>query len=372
MAYSISQRNRSTTVARFDALTQPENTFLATYLWIDAKGKRIRLKTRTFDFEAHSHTDLPMWEQSDLANMDKYIQPIRIFADPFYTAGKNKIVLCESYHSDKMTIPTENKRHGLLKTSAKFNSQFLSTKTCNSKIILKQSYTIHDLSYNLNDDSDDDREEGGHLSPQLITAFNNINNNKPQINGRFLAESHYKACLYAGIRMKSLELESSNVSNKTEWLFELEEFECGIEAGDHLWVARYILTRMAEDFGLLIRFSNLTSNSNRNTIALFSIVNFNGYFSVNNGHDDKTSCSPPNKKTKLSLSPCSLLCKCALLVDHKLQSTDLIHSLNTNTININSLITLDLKDATDHYEINCKNKNYDPYDVVNRIYLVFG
>lgn len=40
------------------------------------------------------------------------------------------------------------------------------------------------------------------------------------------------------------------------WFFSQWEFQIGpcegIEAGDHLWVARYILHRVAEDFGVVV------------------------------------------------------------------------------------------------------------------------
>ena len=66
--------------------------------------------------------------------------------------------------------------------------------------------------------------------------------------GRELAESHLKACLYAGIRVRSL----CNVDHD-RWRFEIGPCD-GIELGDHLWMARFVLHRVGEDFGCVIRY----------------------------------------------------------------------------------------------------------------------
>lgn len=68
--------------------------------------------------------------------------------------------------------------------------------------------------------------------------------------GRILAYSHYKACLYAGIKIKSYNFES-----ESEWKFEIGPCE-SIEACDHLIMARFILHRIGEDFNTIVRFSH--------------------------------------------------------------------------------------------------------------------
>ncbi len=68
--------------------------------------------------------------------------------------------------------------------------------------------------------------------------------------GRILAYSHYKACLYAGIKIRSYNFESER-----EWKFEIGPCE-SIEACDNLIMARFILHRIGEDFNTVIRFSH--------------------------------------------------------------------------------------------------------------------
>ena len=101
-------RNRQNVIDHFDALEQPQDQFLVTYVWVDSTGKHVRFKTRTFDFEPMSVNELPWWDHAD-DDLDRYIQPVRLFYDPFYSRNrnKNKIVLCESFHADRVTIPSK-------------------------------------------------------------------------------------------------------------------------------------------------------------------------------------------------------------------------------------------------------------------------
>ena len=119
--------NKSQAAKRFDDLPQPNDLFLATYVWIDS-FKLIRLKTRTFDYVPIRPTDLPIWDSVSMhaetyvieiflyfvfvklfkeflypfkMNSDISLDPVRIFNDQFYPNGRNKLVLCETYKYDK-------------------------------------------------------------------------------------------------------------------------------------------------------------------------------------------------------------------------------------------------------------------------------
>jgi len=66
-----------------------------------------------------------------------------------------------------------------------------------------------------------------------------------KIFGRDVVESHYKACLYAGLNICGTNAEVMPAQ------FEYQIGICsGIEMGDELWMSRYILHRVAEDFGV--------------------------------------------------------------------------------------------------------------------------
>ena len=65
--------------------------------------------------------------------------------------------------------------------------------------------------------------------------------------GRHIAESHYRACHYAGINVGGLNAEVM----PGQWEFQVGPC-VGIDAGDHLWVARYVLQRVCELTGNVV------------------------------------------------------------------------------------------------------------------------
>lgn len=61
-----------------------------------------------------------------------------------------------------------------------------------------------------------------------------------------MPEAHYKACLYAGIPISGINAEVM----PGQWEYQIGP-SVGIAAGDDVWMARYILDRVCEDFGVL-------------------------------------------------------------------------------------------------------------------------
>jgi len=66
---------------------------------------------------------------------------------------------------------------------------------------------------------------------------------------RDIVEAHYKACLYAGINISGINAEVM----PAQWEYQVGPCE-GIELGDHLWMSRFLLHRIAEEFGAKISF----------------------------------------------------------------------------------------------------------------------
>ena len=62
-------------------------------------------------------------------------------------------------------------------------------------------------------------------------------------------DAHYKACLYANILIAG----TNGEVMPGQWEYQVGPC-LGIEAGDMLWVSRYLLQRVAEDFGVVISF----------------------------------------------------------------------------------------------------------------------
>ena len=70
-----------------------------------------------------------------------------------------------------------------------------------------------------------------------------------RVYGRDIVEAHYRACLYAGIRVSGTNAEVM----QAQWEFQVGPTE-GIDVADDMWVSRYILERVAEDFGVVVSF----------------------------------------------------------------------------------------------------------------------
>jgi glutamine synthetase len=67
--------------------------------------------------------------------------------------------------------------------------------------------------------------------------------------GRNIVEAHYRCCLYAGIQISGINAEVM----PGQWEYQVGPAE-GISAGDQLFMSRYILLRVAEQFGVIVSF----------------------------------------------------------------------------------------------------------------------
>uniref|UniRef100_A0A672QL19 Glutamine synthetase n=1 Tax=Sinocyclocheilus grahami TaxID=75366 RepID=A0A672QL19_SINGR len=176
----------------------------AMYIWIDGTGEGLRCKTRTLDSEPKTIEDLPEWNfdgsstyQSEGSNSDMYLIPQAMFRDPF-RKDPNRLVLCEvlKYNHKPMVIH------------------------------------LVDVTYDLFD-----------LGPYYCGV------GADKAYGRDVVEAHYKACLYAGVKICGTNAEVM----PAQWEFQIGPCE-GIEMGDHLWIARFLLHRVCEDFGIVASF----------------------------------------------------------------------------------------------------------------------
>nr|KAF6501035.1 hypothetical protein HJG59_008026 [Molossus molossus] len=85
----------------------------------------------------------------------------------------------------------------------------------------------------------------GSLAPKALL----LRRGSRQSLRRDIVEAHYRACLCAGIRTAGTNAQVM----PAQWEFQIGPCE-GIDMGDHLWVARFILHRVCEDFGVTAAF----------------------------------------------------------------------------------------------------------------------
>jgi len=211
------------------------------YVWIDGTGETMRCKTKTLNFIPKSPSDLPVWNfdgsstgQAKGENSDTYLFPVALFPDPF-RLKPNVIALCE-VKNYKYEPLGSNKRH----TCAKVMSDDR-VKAARPWFGIEQEYTLfgadkHPLGW----------PKQGYPGPQgpyyCAVGTNNV-------NGREVMEAHYRCCMYAGIKIAGENAETM----PAQWEYQVGPCE-GIEMGDHLWMSRYFLERVAEDFGVCVSF----------------------------------------------------------------------------------------------------------------------
>jgi glutamine synthetase len=209
-------------------------SYQAEYIWIDGTepSAMLRCKTRIladgkepeiWGFDGSSTNQAP-GDKSDCV-----LRPVLITPDPI-RGGKNLLVLCEVLLVDMTPHPTNTRAQCVAVVD-----QYLDQEPMFG---IEQEYTFFQ----------DDRPLGwpeiGFPAPQG-PYYCSVGGD--YIVGRDIIERHTQACIDAGISIEGTNAEVM----KGQW-----EFQVGILAppaiGDQLWLARWLLMRIAEDFGVQV------------------------------------------------------------------------------------------------------------------------
>nr|AQX17735.1 glutamine synthase [Bathyctena chuni] len=232
-----------------DGLNGQKNPFLdlpqgdyiqAYYMWIDGSCQALRGKTRTLAKKISSVAELPEWnfdgsstEQSTGANSDVTIKPVAFFKDPF-RRGDNILVMCDTYAPDDSPHVT-NARY-------ECNKNMEICKDQKPWFGIEQEYTLFDYTGK----NPYGWPANGYPGPQG-PYYCGVGADR--VKGRKIVEGHYRACLYAGVKIAG----SNGEVMPSQWEYQVGPCE-GIDMGDHLWVSRYILGRVAEEFNVVVSF----------------------------------------------------------------------------------------------------------------------
>ncbi|XAR49484.1 Glutamate--ammonia ligase [Bertholletia excelsa] len=223
-------------------LSDHTEKIIAEYIWIGGSGMDLRSKARTINEPVTDPKKLPKWNydgsstnQAPGDDSEVILYPQAVFKDPF-RGGKNILVMCDAYTPNGEPIPT-NKR---------FNAEKIFSHPAvvaeEPWYGIEQEYTLlqKDVKWPIG------WPVGGFPGPQgpyycgvgVDKAF-----------GRDIVNAHYKSCLYAGINISGINGEVM----PGQWEFQVGP-SVGIQAGDQLWMARYILERITEIAGVVLSF----------------------------------------------------------------------------------------------------------------------
>jgi glutamine synthetase len=210
---------------------------LVEYVWIGGNNN-LRGKTKVMDREVNSVSDLSEWNydgsstnQAAGEDSEVIIKPCALFNDPF-RRGNHKIVLCDTYRPDG--TPLENNHRQWAKA---IFDQALDEEPWYG---LEQEYFLIDPNTN----KPLGFPQNGFPNPQGQYYCSAGTQNA---FGRQVAEEHLEACIFAGIKISGVNAEVA----PGQWEFQIGPC-VGIEEGDHLWMARYLLNRVAEKHGVIV------------------------------------------------------------------------------------------------------------------------
>ncbi len=194
------------------------------YIWLDGYQPEpsLRSKIKTTEDETH-----PVWafdgsstQQAEGGNSDCLLLPVQTYDNPLFS---DYLVMCQVETGEHETHPSN-------------------TRVAASEVVTDEWWFGFEQEYFFTGENGDPLGwEDGTPRPQGdyycgVGAGN--------VAGREISEAHLEACLEAGIELSGTNAEVA----LGQW-----EYQCfgkGIKAGDDLWVSRYLLYKVAEEFGV--------------------------------------------------------------------------------------------------------------------------
>ncbi|MDH3294770.1 MAG: glutamine synthetase beta-grasp domain-containing protein [Acidimicrobiia bacterium] len=211
---------------------------LAEYIWIDGAEPTAELRSKTkvladgvepgiWGFDGSST------EQATGDNSDVVLKPVFQCPDPI-RGGSNILVLCET------ALPGENLEPHPSNTRALAREAYDRYKDQEPLFGLEQEYTMLDPVTGWPAGF----PEHGYPRPQgpYYCGVGAV-----KITGRNIVEEHLQACVDAGLAISGVNAEVM----PGQWEFQVGPVDT-VTVGDHIWMARYIMYRIAEKYHLEI------------------------------------------------------------------------------------------------------------------------
>ena len=206
--------------------------YKAEYIWMDGAQPTQKLRSKTKIVKTGEEP--PIWgfdgsstNQAAGHNSDCVLKPVFVCPDPV-RGGGDKLVMCEVLLTDMTPHPT-NTRALLREVAAKHASHDV-------WFGIEQEYTFFDGIKPLG------WPDNGFPAPQF-GYYCGVG--ADEVFGRAIVEEHMDACLKAGLKFAGINAEVM----PAQW-----EFQIGpaspLDASDMMWVARWLLYRIAEDHGV--------------------------------------------------------------------------------------------------------------------------
>ena len=206
------------------------------YIWMDGHQptQKLRSKTKIIEGPVNSLSDIPDWGfdgsstlQAAGEDSDCMLKPVCYIQDPI-RGGDNLLVMCEVMNADG-SVHDSNTRAHLRAVAEQYVNQ-------ESWFGIEQEYTFFQGRVPLG------WPEGGYPAPQG-PFYCGVG--ADEVYGRDIVEEHLELCIEAGLEISGINAEVM----PGQW-----EYQVGplgpLDAADQLWLSRWLLYRIAEDYGV--------------------------------------------------------------------------------------------------------------------------
>jgi len=214
----------------------------AEYIWVDGTKPTAQVRSKTRIISRAQATRPPVWgfdgsstNQAEGSSSDCVLKPVRDFRDPL-RGGDNILVLCEVLNVD-MTPHESNTRHALVETYNKHQEQLPWFGLEQEYTFMNKSQTPLGLLESIVDNELNPIPQG----PYYCGAGAGL------AVGREIVEEHLDACMKADIHVTGINAEVM----PGQWEYQIGAAD-PITISDHLWVARYLLQRVAEKYLVVV------------------------------------------------------------------------------------------------------------------------
>ena len=208
------------------------------YIWIDGTEPTAQLRSKTKIVPVENADNPPEWgfdgsstNQAEGEDSDRVLQPVFVCPDPI-RGGDNKLVMCEVLNTDG-TPHESNTRSDCNIISSQHEDQ-------DSWFGIEQEYTFMDGTKPMGFPTNGFPEPQGKYYCGV---------GSDRVFGRDIVEEHLDHCLYAGLCISGINAEVM----PGQW-----EFQVGpagaLDVSDHLWVARYLLDKVAEKYDVTVSY----------------------------------------------------------------------------------------------------------------------
>ncbi len=214
---------------------------MAEYIWLDGytPSASLRSKTKILEEGVVDLKGVEDWgfdgsstNQAEGKSSDCLLKPVRIVPDPI-RGTPHLLVLCEVFNADG-TPHISNSRARLRVVAERYAA-------AESWFGMEQEYTLFKGAKPL---AWPDEGTPGPQGPYYCGV------GADKIFGRPLIEAHLSACLEAGLTISGINSEVM----PGQWEFQVGPLD-PLAVGDEMWLSRWLLQRLGEDFGTTVSFS---------------------------------------------------------------------------------------------------------------------